>query len=142
MFNKKLLTLRKCKGMERKELADKLGVSLATITRYEKGDREPNIETIQKISSIFQVPINDLISTDTNTEEMLNHIIVNDFCKWLNDFFSKEDINNHDLWLMQRNLETSLVFLRKISEYEDTKKASALYSEIKDFILFKSRGGE
>lgn len=64
-IGEKILLLRERKGISRKEFAEKLGVSLATITRYEKGDRSPSIEQLQKIAAALDVKpgvFNDLLT--------------------------------------------------------------------------------
>ena len=56
--------IRKSKGLTQRELAEKIGVTDSAITRYEKGDREPNIETLNKIATALEVTINDLIKNE------------------------------------------------------------------------------
>ena len=55
---------RKEKNMTQKELAEKVGLTASTITKYEKGLLEPNIETLNKIADVLNVTINDLIGDD------------------------------------------------------------------------------
>lgn len=50
---KNLEKLRKEAGMSQLELAEKLGVSQQTISKYEKGVREPDNATLVKLSEIF-----------------------------------------------------------------------------------------
>lgn len=64
-IGEKILLLREKRGISRREFAEKLGVSLATITRYEKGDRNPSIEQLQKIAAVLDVKpgvFNDLLT--------------------------------------------------------------------------------
>ena len=55
---------RKNKKITQKELAEKIGVTDSAITKYEKGDREPNIETLNKIATALGVTINDLVKNE------------------------------------------------------------------------------
>ena len=48
---------RKQKGLTQKELASKVGVAASTITKYEKGDLEPSLDTIKKIANVLDVPM-------------------------------------------------------------------------------------
>ena len=48
--------LRMNKGMTQQELADELGVKRSTIGMYEQGQREPDMETIDAIADVFNVP--------------------------------------------------------------------------------------
>ena len=64
----RIIKFRELKGMTRKELASILGVSPATITRYEKGEREPNLETIKKIACALNKSLSDLLENDNDSE--------------------------------------------------------------------------
>jgi transcriptional regulator with XRE-family HTH domain len=54
--------LRKQKGLSQIELGDRIGVSQQVITNYERGIREPNIETLLKIAGALDVSIEKLIA--------------------------------------------------------------------------------
>lgn len=44
-------------NLQQEELAKKLGVSLQTVSRMERGQTMPKIEVIDKLSEIFDVPV-------------------------------------------------------------------------------------
>lgn len=50
-----LLELRKSSGLTQQELADRLGISRSAIGNYEKGIREPDLETLEKIADFFNL---------------------------------------------------------------------------------------
>jgi transcriptional regulator with XRE-family HTH domain len=52
---------RKNAGLTQQELADILGMSLHTITKYEQNQREPNIKTLKRIASIFSISLGELL---------------------------------------------------------------------------------
>ena len=52
----RLKQLRMEKGLTQEELGNQLGLANNTISRYEKGDREPKIDTWQKLAGFFKVP--------------------------------------------------------------------------------------
>jgi transcriptional regulator with XRE-family HTH domain len=54
-------------GLTQKDLAKKLNITDSAITRYERGDREPNIEMINKLAAALGVSSNDLISATEDT---------------------------------------------------------------------------
>ncbi len=62
-----LKDLRNSAGLQQKQLAEKLGVTQATINGYESGKREPRIEMLIKIAALFNVTIDFLI--DAHTEK-------------------------------------------------------------------------
>lgn len=51
---------KKCGGLTQKELADKLGVTGATVVNWEKGHTTPSIEMCLKLSKVFGISIADL----------------------------------------------------------------------------------
>ena len=59
-FNDVLRSLREDSGLTQKELAQKLGLAYSTISMYERGEREPNFETMEAIADFFNVDMNYL----------------------------------------------------------------------------------
>ena len=51
-------------NLQQEELAKKLGVSLQTVSRMERGQTMPKIEVIDKLSEIFDVPVYILFLTE------------------------------------------------------------------------------
>ena len=60
----KLETFRKNKGLTQKDVADILKVNRTTYTKYETGVTEPNVSALRKLSEIFEVDLNCLLSDD------------------------------------------------------------------------------
>lgn len=52
---------RERQGLTQQEMADKLGVKRPTYTRYESGDRQPDIETQCKIATLLGVTVDYLL---------------------------------------------------------------------------------
>lgn len=63
-FNEKLQELRNRKGITQEELAQKLYVSRAAISKWESGRGYPNIESLKAIAKFFTITIDDLLSGD------------------------------------------------------------------------------
>lgn len=64
MLGEKIKKYREIKGITQAEIAELLGVSPATVSKYEAGTLEPNIESIKKISELFEVSIDKLLKDD------------------------------------------------------------------------------
>lgn len=64
-FGDRLKEIRKKKGLSQKELGQRLGVSQAMIAQYEKGDRNPKLETVKKIAAALEVGTDYLITLGT-----------------------------------------------------------------------------
>ena len=56
-----LIELRKQNNLTQNDLAKKLKYSDNTISRWEHAEITPSIETLQKISEIYSIPIEDLL---------------------------------------------------------------------------------
>lgn len=61
MLGKKIRLLRKEAGLTQLELANRLNVAFSTISMYERGEREPNIEMMEALADEFNVDMNFLL---------------------------------------------------------------------------------
>lgn len=59
-FGAILRDLRKCSGLTQTQLADVLGLKFSTISMYERGEREPDFETLEEIADYFNVSMDRL----------------------------------------------------------------------------------
>ena len=66
-----LISLRKSRGLTQNELADELAYSDNMVSRWERGEITPNVETLQKISEFYNIPLTSLL-TENATEEKSN----------------------------------------------------------------------
>ena len=60
-FNKRLKELRKRKGLSQQQLADILRISKSSVNMYERGEREPSIDTLEAIADHFNVDMDYLL---------------------------------------------------------------------------------
>jgi transcriptional regulator with XRE-family HTH domain len=56
-------------------LADYLKVNRNAISRYESGDREPDIDTLVKIANYFKVSIDYLVTGEKNNDNNTKNTI-------------------------------------------------------------------
>lgn len=68
IMTNKIRECRKRKGLSQEELANKIGVKRAVVSKYETGKISPRIEIIQKISRVLGVPVHELVG-DTMYKE-------------------------------------------------------------------------
>lgn len=61
MFADNLMELRKYHNMSQEELAEKIGVSRQTLSKYETGESLPDIEKCKTIADVFGVTVDGLI---------------------------------------------------------------------------------
>lgn len=62
MFAENLIQLRKLNHMSQDELADQIGVSRQTLSKYETGESLPDIEKCKRLADVFGVTVDDLIN--------------------------------------------------------------------------------
>lgn len=60
-IGEKIQRARRSKGMTQSEFAEKLGVSVFSITKYELGQRNPKYDKLQKISLVLDIPMEELL---------------------------------------------------------------------------------
>ena len=64
MFTEKLKSLRGSRGINQLELARALGVARTTISGWERGSGEPNVEQIKQIAEYFKISADELLETE------------------------------------------------------------------------------
>jgi len=60
-FPKVLKELRRQSGLTQADLANKMNISRSSVGMYEKGEREPDFETLEAIADFFNVDMNLLL---------------------------------------------------------------------------------
>ena len=71
MFKDNLVELRKIHELSQEELADKIGVSRQTLSKYETGESLPDIEKCKLLADVFGVSIDDLLNYDSTSNESM-----------------------------------------------------------------------
>ena len=65
MFHDNLISLRKLNGYSQDELAERIGVSRQTLSKYETGESLPDIEKCKRLADFYDVTIDSLLKTTT-----------------------------------------------------------------------------
>lgn len=68
-LGKTLAQLRNQNNMSQEELAQKLNISRQAISNWERNITQPDIYTLQNISTIFNVEINDILNAKSLSQE-------------------------------------------------------------------------
>ena len=72
-FNDNLKEARLRSGLSQKEVAENIGVAKSTYSLYESGNREPNVQTIKKISDALDVSADELLGLNTEPDTVAAH---------------------------------------------------------------------
>ena len=63
-FGEKLKALRTERGLTQEQLAARLYVSRTAVSKWETGGGSPNLDSLQALARLFDVSVDDLLSTD------------------------------------------------------------------------------
>lgn len=66
MIVNRVKELRTAAGMTQKALADQLGVTVPTVSKWELGQRTPELERVFRMTLIFGVPIEEIVQRTEN----------------------------------------------------------------------------
>lgn len=65
-FPRRLQRLRERRRMDRKSLGECCGLSKATISKYERGKREPSASSLEKLADFFDITMDELWGHEKN----------------------------------------------------------------------------
>lgn len=65
MFKDNITALRKRKNFSQEQLAEKIGVSRQTLSKYETGESLPDIDKCRLIAEVFGVSMDELVNYDS-----------------------------------------------------------------------------
>ncbi len=88
-FGKKLAILRKEKGMSQTELAKQLNTSVSVISRYERDEMTPSIDTAKKLASFLDTSVGYLLG-ETEDDQLLKDPEMINRLKTIQDFTEPE----------------------------------------------------
>ena len=66
----RIRTMRKSRQMTQEDLARAIGQSTSSITMYETGRREPDLETMEALADVFNVPLISLVSDEDDLSRL------------------------------------------------------------------------
>lgn len=69
---KKMVVARVNAGLSRKQVAERLGVSESLIGLYENANRQPSLENLMKLSTIYKVSADYLLGCEQSETNMLS----------------------------------------------------------------------
>ena len=63
-FGQQLSHYRRRMGLTQAELAERLGISKSSVSMYERGNREPELDLLQAMADLFQVGVSALLGRE------------------------------------------------------------------------------
>lgn len=114
MFAERLKELRKDKNMTQVQLAEALGVSKGTVAMWEIGKREPNFETLNRLSDIFDKRIDYILGNSNDASSPR---------------FTEEDIDQLGRWEVEDQFREIIMAYLSLDEYGKTAVESLIKTE-------------
>lgn len=74
-FADNLIELRKLNHLSQEDIAEKMGISRQTLSKYETGESVPDIEKCRQLADLFGVSLDDLVSYDKNLSDNMGYAI-------------------------------------------------------------------
>lgn len=68
-LGEKILLNAKERGYSQKKLADLIGVTETTMSRYINGTRQPKVEVLANMATVLQIDVNDLLGISQSKSE-------------------------------------------------------------------------
>ena len=88
MISERIKQLRKQNKWTQQDLANRLHVGKTTVSNYETGHSDPNIDMINQLSKVFEVSIGNLMGEPNDTVEMLGQAVTMNKYPYIDDYVS------------------------------------------------------
>ena len=115
MFADRLKEIRIEKGITQVLLAETMGISKGTVAMWETGKREPNFETLNQLSDIFDKRIDYILgySNDASSPKM-----------------TEEDMEQLGVWEAENSFNETVTAYRRLDEYGKAAVESLIRAEM------------
>lgn len=136
-FAEKLAKLRKKRGLTQQELAQKIGVGIAQMRRYEKGSSSPTLEVIKNIAKTLSISSDELIFDEDETgipRKVTDRKLLEQF-----EMISK--LSPHDKDALKTVLE-SMIIKNRLEEIMPSKTDIAWSREMHKVVSELKKGAE
>lgn len=118
MFPIRLETLRKARKLSQQYMGDYLGVTRQAYAKYENGDSEPDIATINKLASFFDVSTDFLLGKTDKPDGQFDQKQLNKQSEINTAFHDYDNLTEEE----KEYLETQLEIFRRIKEGSNRNK--------------------
>lgn len=96
MLRENIKKLRKQSGLTQEAFAIRLNVVRQTVSKWEKGLSVPDAQTLQRIAEEFDIPVQELLGSQPNTEENQNGI--SDQLARINEQLAVKNRRSANIW--------------------------------------------
>lgn len=75
-FGTRIYNLRKGKGLSQSELGELVGVTNKAVSKWENGEAKPAMNQLLKLSSVFNLSIDEIIDIKERSEKQISKIVI------------------------------------------------------------------
>lgn len=143
MFGKRIVELRKKQGLTQAELARTIGISRSALSLYEIEKREPDIETLGKLSTLFNVPVGYILGNEHEIIDYANYTMdtpefVLDFKMRIRGLMSEQRMSEDEFAQrtgFNKEEKDNYLYGNKVPSIEDLIKIAKALNVSVDYLL-------
>lgn len=113
-IGKNISMYRKIRGVKASDIAERLGISESSYTRYERGETPITIELVQQISEVLQVNPYMLLSVNPNIFIEIGEGNGNNSPIGIHGYYNHQTSNEQQTQALTRVLENMVVLTEKL----------------------------
>lgn len=143
MFGKRIVELRKRQGLTQAELARAVGISRSALSLYEIEKREPDIETLSKLATLFNVPVGYILGNEHEVIDYANYTMdTPEFALGLKmriqDLIAEQELSEDEFAKrtgFSKEEKDDYLYGNKIPSIEDLIKIAGALNVLTDYLL-------
>lgn len=128
----KILDLRKKAGLSQEEVADKLGVSRQTVSKWETNQTVPELNKVKLLSQLYNVSYDYLISTYNTSDDITSIELVVDEIDWTSAWSKK-----YPILASYQGIQGINAYCEKISKLYDECKNEFNFDDMDTLLVLK-----
>ena len=146
-YGEKITQLRKNFNMTQADLGEKLNVSPQAISKWERNQAEPDINTLKKMSILFNVSIDELLNEEASLEDKKTDII--GFCTQCGSTVTQDNLGENSPKILCKNCleqnkkhqEESVIRAREQNEQKHQCDSSTLRKKRNKSLIWGALAG-
>lgn len=120
IFIMRLVALMEEKDLTQIELANLIGTTNVTISRYISGERKPRIEIVEEIAKVFDVSLDYLLGSSNvrklpNGKTSITYPKLQHKIDRLSELITRRKFTKDQLFLIEMLLETNINFISELN---------------------------
>ena len=131
-LGKKLLALRKKAGLSQKEVAEKVGVSRQTVSKWETDQTIPELSKVQSLSQLYNVSYDYFICGSHVNDDVTSIETIIDEIDWTSAWSKK-----YPILASYQGLTGIEVYRQKMSALHDALKSEFDFDDLDAFLVLK-----